>query len=119
MSDHAIEDVHHGSHVHEAGDHEHPQASVYILVAVVLIVLTAMEIGVFYAPFLQVVLVPLLVILAILKFILVAMFYMHLKYDNLTFSVLFVFPLLLAALIVTSLMLLFVYLGRHSAGGIL
>jgi cytochrome c oxidase subunit IV len=116
MSDHAIEDVHHAAHVHEAGDLEHPQASVYILVAVVLIILTAMEIGVFYAPFLQVALVPLLVILAILKFMLVAMFYMHLKYDNWTFSILFLFPLLLAGLIVTSLMLLFVYLGRHSAG---
>jgi hypothetical protein len=45
----------------------------------------------------------------------VAMFYMHLHYDNFTFSILFIFPLLLAALIITSLMLLFVYLGRHSA----
>ncbi|HEX4208820.1 MAG TPA: cytochrome C oxidase subunit IV family protein [Candidatus Binataceae bacterium] len=117
MSDHAIEEVHPGAHVHEAGDHEHPGASVYILVAVVLIILTAMEIGVFYAPFLQVVLVPLLVILAVLKFILVAMFYMHLKYDNWTFTVLFGFPLALAALIITSLMFLFIYLGRHAAAG--
>jgi len=114
MSDHAIEQPH-GAHVHETGDHEHPGAGVYILVAVVLIALTAMEIGVFYAPFLQSWLIPLLVILAVLKFILVAMFYMHLHYDNFTFSVLFIFPLLLAALIITSLMLLFVYLGRHSA----
>jgi len=115
MSDHAIEDVEHGGHLHEAGDVDHPQAGVYILVAVVLIVLTAMEIGVFYAPFLQSVLVPLLIILAVLKFILVAMFYMHLHYDNRTFTILFLFPLLLAGLIVTSLMLLFIYLGRHSA----
>ena len=43
------------------------------LVAVVLIILTAMEIGVFYAPFLQAWLVPMLIVLAILKFILVAM----------------------------------------------
>ena len=71
MSDHAIEQPH-GAHVHETGDHEHPGAGVYILVAVVLIALTAMEIGVFYAPFLQSWLIPLLVVLAILKFILVA-----------------------------------------------
>jgi cytochrome c oxidase subunit 4 len=114
-SDHAIEDLHHGGHVYEAGDHEHPGAGVYILVAVVLIALTAMEIGVFYAPFLQAVLVPLLIILAVLKFILVAMFYMHLHYDNRTFTILFLFPLLLAGLIVASLMMLFIYLGRHSA----
>jgi len=115
MSDHAIEENPHGAHVHEAGDHEHPGAGVYIVVAVVLIVLTAMEIGVFYAPFLQPELIPLLIILAILKFILVAMFYMHLHYDDRTFTVLFAFPLLLAFFIVVSVMLLFLYLGRHSA----
>jgi cytochrome c oxidase subunit IV len=117
MSDHAIEHAAEGLHAHEAMETHHPGAQVYILVAVVLIALTAMEIGVFYAPFLQVVLVPLLIILAILKFILVAMFYMHLHYDSRTFSILFLFPLLLAGLIVASLMLLFVYLGRHSATG--
>lgn len=114
MSDQAVEQIH-GSHRHEAVESHHPGAQVYILVALVLIALTAMEIGVFYAPFLQPELVPLLVILAILKFILVAMFYMHLRYDSITFSVLFIGPLCLAFLIGTSLMLLFVYLGRHAA----
>jgi cytochrome c oxidase subunit IV len=115
MSDHAIEQMAHEAHGHEAVETHHPGAALYILVAVVLTILTAMEIGVFYAPFLQVILVPLLVILAILKFILVAMFYMHLHYDSRAFSILFLGPLALAALIVTSLMFLFVYLGRHAA----
>jgi cytochrome c oxidase subunit IV len=117
MSDQAIEHGHgehgHGAHAHAVEEH-HPGATVYLLVAVVLVVLTAMEIGVFYAPFLQVWLVPLLIILAILKFILVAGFYMHLKYDSSVFTTLFAFPLLLAMLICGSLMLLFLYLGRHS-----
>jgi cytochrome c oxidase subunit 4 len=113
MSDHAIEHGH-GAHAHAIEPDHHPGPAVYLLVAVVLIVLTAMEIGVFYAPFLQVWLVPLLIILAVLKFILVAGFYMHLKYDNSVFTTLFAFPLLLAMMICGSLMLLFLYLGRHS-----
>ncbi|MGA2408912.1 MAG: cytochrome C oxidase subunit IV family protein [Candidatus Binataceae bacterium] len=117
MSEHAIEQPH-GAHIHEAGGHDHPGAGVYIVVAVVLIVLTAMEIGVFYAPFLQSVLVPLLIILAIAKFILVAMFYMHLHYDDRTFTWLFAMPLLLAFFIVGALIFLFVYLGRHTAPGV-
>jgi cytochrome c oxidase subunit IV len=112
MSDHAIEHGH-GGHTHAIPEDHHPGPTVYILVAVVLVVLTAMEIGVFYAPFLQAWLVPLLIILAILKFILVAGFYMHLRYDNSVFTTLFAFPLLLAVMICGSLMLLFLYLSHH------
>ena len=56
MSDHAVEHDHgHGGHdaAHEHAEHAHPGWQVYSLVAVVLIILTAMEIGVFYAPSLQ------------------------------------------------------------------
>lgn len=112
MNEHAIE-----QHVGRAepADEHHPQAGTYIVVAIILTILTAFEIGVFYAPFLQSILVPLLVILAILKFILVAGFYMHLHFDSWVFLTLFVFPLALATLIVMSLMLLFFYLGEHLA----
>jgi cytochrome c oxidase subunit 4 len=115
MSDHAIEHGHggHGGHGHAIVHDEHPGAGVYLVVAVVLVILTAMEIGVFYAPFLQPYLVFLLVVLAVLKFILVAGFYMHLKYDNSVFTTLFSFPLLLAVMICASLMMLFSYLGHH------
>jgi cytochrome c oxidase subunit 4 len=115
MSDHAI-DHGHGAHAHGAhaiAEDHHPGPAVYLLVAVVLIILTAMEIGVFYAPFLQAWLVPMLIVLAILKFILVAGFYMHLKYDSSVFTTLFAFPLLLAMMICGSLTLLFLYLKHH------
>jgi cytochrome c oxidase subunit IV len=112
MNEHAVEQA--VGRPHEAEEH-HPQAPTYIVVAIILTILTAFEIGVFYAPFLQVILVPLLIILAILKFILVAAFYMHLHFDSRVFSALFIFPLGLAALIVLSLMLLFFYLGEHLA----
>ncbi|MBV8056570.1 MAG: cytochrome C oxidase subunit IV family protein [Deltaproteobacteria bacterium] len=112
MNEHAIEHAVGSAHPAEEA---HPQAPTYIVVAIILTILTAFEIGVFYAPFLQVVLVPLLIILAILKFILVAAFYMHLHFDSRVFSALFIFPLGLATLIVLSLMLLFFALGEHLA----
>jgi cytochrome c oxidase subunit IV len=112
MNEHAVEQA--VGRVHAVEEH-HPQAPTYIVVAVILTILTAFEIGVFYAPFLQVILVPLLIVLAILKFILVAAFYMHLHFDSRVFSALFIFPLGLATLIVISLLLLFFYLGEHLA----
>jgi len=112
MNEHAVE--HPVGRVHELEEH-HPQAGTYIVVAIILTILTIFEIGVFYAPFFQLLLVPLLIILAILKFILVAAFYMHLHFDSRVFSALFIFPLGLATLIVLSLMLLFFYLGEHLA----
>jgi cytochrome c oxidase subunit 4 len=112
MNEHAIE--HAIGRAHPVEEH-HPQAATYIVVAIILTILTAFEIGVFYAPSLQSILVPLLIILAILKFILVAAFYMHLHFDSRVFTGLFLFPLALAALIVLSLMLLFFSLGEHLA----
>ncbi|MGH8011838.1 MAG: cytochrome C oxidase subunit IV family protein [Candidatus Binataceae bacterium] len=109
MSDHVIE--HEPMMTHEITGSHHPGPLVYIVVAIALTTLTGFEIGVFYAPFLQAVLVPLLIILAICKFVLVAMFYMHLHYDSRVFSAVFLFPLWVALLIVISLMLIFFYLS--------
>ena len=114
MSDHALEQTHGRHHAHAAAEEHHPGPVTYMVIAVVLTVLTAFEIGVFYAPFLQPILVPLLIFLAILKFILVAGYYMHLHFDSRVFSVLFVFPLLLAVFICLSLLMLFEYLGNHA-----
>ena len=51
-----------------------------------------------------------LIILSAAKFALVAMFYMHLKQDSKIFSGLFVFPLIIAAVLIVALLLLFAYL---------
>jgi cytochrome c oxidase subunit IV len=112
MSDHAAEPAHAVGR-HRAEEAHHPGPVTYIVIAIVLTILTAFEIGVFYAPFLQAILVPLLIILAICKFYLVAAYYMHLHFDSRVFTALFMFPLWLAMLIVASLMLLFLYLSHH------
>jgi len=95
------------------GELHHPGAAIYLIVAVFLGVLTAMEITVFYVPALRTVLVPVLLILAAAKFALIALFFMHLKYDSWTLSGIFIFPLIIAALLLASLLMLFAYQSHH------
>jgi caa(3)-type oxidase subunit IV len=112
MSEAAVE-------AHESQGHEtevrHPGASTYLIIAAFLIVLTVMEITVFYVHPLRPVLVPVLLVLAAAKFALVAMFYMHLKYDGWLLSAIFMFPLLAAMILLAALIMLFTYLSHHMA----
>ena len=100
-----------------ATEHAHPTAGVYLRVAAVLVILTVIEVGVFYVPAFHPVLVPTLLILSALKFSLVVMFYMHLKFDNRFFVFLFGGPLLLALAVVVSLLFIFYGALRLRTGG--
>nr|MBA2457609.1 cytochrome C oxidase subunit IV family protein [Gemmatimonadales bacterium] len=53
--------------------------------------------------------VPLLLLLSAVKFALVAMYYMHLKNDSKLFSGVFVFPIIIAAVIIVGLIALQAY----------
>jgi len=88
-------------------EHAHPGAKEYLAIAVVLTVITAVEVAIFYIPQMHPVLVPSLLTLSALKFTMVAMFYMHLKFDHRLFSWLFVVPMALAAFVILALMKLF------------
>ena len=99
----------------QAGAVHHPSVGIYLMVAVFLVVLTAMEITVFYVPALKTVIVPVLLALAAAKFALIAMFFMHLRYDSWTLSGIFIFPLVIATLLLVSLLMLFSYLSHHLA----
>src|SRR2546428_6228729 len=90
-----------------AGEHPHPGAKEYLAIATVLTVLTAVEVAVFYIPSMKPVLVPTLLTLSAVKFSLVAMFYMHLKFDHPLVSLLFVVPVIIAALVILALLKLF------------
>ncbi len=97
------------------GQVRHPGAATYLIIAAFLVILTAMEITVFYVHELRPVLVPVLIVLGAAKFALVAMFYMHLKYDGWLLTGVFVFPLMMATVLLISLILLFAYLSHHMA----
>jgi len=94
-------------HSHGPHEHSHPGAKEYLAIAVVLTVITAVEVAIFYVPQMKPVLVPSLLTLSALKFALVAMFYMHLKFDHKLFSWLFVTPMVLALAVILALMKLF------------
>ena len=85
----------------------HPTPMTYFTVAVILAALTAIEVAVFYANWLGYGIIPVLTILSLIKFALVGMFYMHLRYDARLFTVLFVAGLALAAAVVFALITLF------------
>jgi cytochrome c oxidase subunit 4 len=92
----------------------------YLVVAAFLLAITVMEVWVFYVPALARVVVPILLILSTLKFSLVAMFYMHLRFDHAWFSYVFVGPILIAIGLAVALLWLFGHIGTTgipSAGG--
>jgi cytochrome c oxidase subunit IV len=80
-------------------DHGHPSVGQYVEVGIILAVLTAIEIGLYYAGQGGVpssVTIPAILFLTVMKFILVIFWFMHLRFDNKLFTRLFVAGLVLA-----------------------
>ena len=100
-------------------EHTHPSAGLYAKVGLILFVLTALEVGLYEITYgghagpsaeaIKPFFVPLLLLLSAAKFALVAMFYMHLKQDSKLFTGVFVFPLIIATVVIVSLMILMAY----------
>jgi cytochrome c oxidase subunit IV len=95
--------------VHAMGEmHEHPTWRQYKWVALVLTVITVAEIWIYYTPFRTAPLfAPVLLVMSALKFAIVVLFYMHLKYDHRLFRALFTGPLMIAMATLVSLLFLF------------
>lgn len=85
----------------------HTSNKTYVLVAVVLAMITAVEVMVFYVEALRPIIVPILISLSAAKFGLVASFFMHLKYDGPVLRNLFVGPLFVAVAIILAMMALY------------
>jgi cytochrome c oxidase subunit IV len=95
--------------VHAMGEvHEHPTWKEYKWVALILTIITVLEVWVYYLPFAKTPLfVPTLLVMSVVKFAIVVMFYMHLKYDHKLFRALFTGPLIIAMATLISLLFLF------------
>ncbi len=74
----------------------HPGPRQYVWVAVILAIVTAFEVAIYYIPSIEDFLVPLLLFFAVIKFIMVALYFMHLKFDSPIFKRFFVTGLVLA-----------------------
>ena len=95
--------------VHAMGEvHEHPTWKEYKWVALILTLITVVEVWIYYTPFSKTPLfVPTLLIMSVAKFTIVVMFYMHLKYDHKLFRALFTGPLTIAISTLIALLFLF------------
>ncbi|MFA9444123.1 cytochrome C oxidase subunit IV family protein [Egicoccus sp. AB-alg6-2] len=66
-------------------DDHHPGPREYVRIAIILAILTALEVSTYFVDF-GVLGIPLLVVLMIIKFIMVAGFFMHLRFDTKLYS---------------------------------
>ncbi len=67
---------------HDATAHEHPTEGKYIQIAVILAIITVVEVAIYYIEAASDILVPALVALSALKFLMVVGYFMHLKFDD-------------------------------------
>ena len=93
--------------------HAHPTWKQYKWVALILTAITVVEVWIYYIPsFVATKLfVPSLLIMSAVKFAIVVLFYMHLKYDARLFRALFTGPLIIAVVTLISLLFLFGHLA--------
>lgn len=92
----------------------HPGPAQYVRIAVVLFVITLVEVAIYYIGPLRAVLVPMLLFFSVLKFALVVLWFMHLRFDTRVFTWLFVSGILLT-LSVFAVVLVFFFLHGGAA----
>lgn len=85
----------HEETVHGAG-HKHPADRDYVWVALFLAVVTGAEVAMSYIDVTKKVVIPVLLVLMVIKFAVVIMWFMHLRFDSKMFTGMFLAGLLLA-----------------------
>ncbi len=95
----------------------HPGPRQYVNVAIILAVITAVEVAIFYVEALSSVLVPALIALSVIKFALVVLWFMHLKFDSALFRRLFITGVILALFVFGVVLVIFFTRGGASPGG--
>jgi cytochrome c oxidase subunit 4 len=103
------------SRVPDPVDAGHAGVGIYVKVAAILTVITALEFAVIYIRALTPIVVPLLLVMSAAKFALVVLFFMHLRYDSRALAVIFGGPLLIAigiVIAITTLTGAFLVYGR-------
>ncbi len=93
---------------HDMEAHPVHGTKTYWVIGGYLFVLTALEILAYYfEDMLGSTAAPVILVLSAAKFLLVVMFFMHLKYDSRMFTGVFLFPMALASLVISALFILY------------
>ena len=82
--------------------HEHPTPKQYVWVAIILAIVTAAEVGIYYIGYFEEhpgALVAFLLVFAVLKFVMVAAWFMHLRFDSRVFRRFFITGIVLGLII--------------------
>ena len=92
----------------EHDEHMHPSDWKYVQIAIILALLTAAEVATYYIDTgpLE---IPILLTLMVIKFVLVAMWFMHLKFDSPLFTRTFVAGLAMAVVVYVAVLATFEY----------
>ncbi|MDQ3955849.1 MAG: cytochrome C oxidase subunit IV family protein [Actinomycetota bacterium] len=81
--------------------HEHPSPRQYVMVAVILAIITAAEVAIYYVEAIAggSLLIPLLIAFSVVKFVMVALWFMHLRFDSHIFRRFFITGIVLGFII--------------------
>lgn len=103
----------------EGGEHgAHPTDKQYMLIALILAVITGIEVTVSYTKGLGDASNPLLLALAAIKFFMVVAYFMHLKFDNRVLRRFLITGIILAAVVYTIVFLtLGIFTSKHGIHG--
>ena len=94
-------------HAHGSHGHNESKFQIYVEIAMLLAVITGIEIVAVYLPFAKWILVPSLVVLSAVKFLFVIFYFMHLRGDKPFCTILFFIGLVLAGGTMWALLALF------------
>ena len=92
--------------------HKHPTEFQYVLIALFLAVVTAIEVAVYYVEALEDLLIAILIACAIIKFVVVVAYFMHLRFDSRLFRRFFILGLALAIFVFTIVLTTFHFWSR-------
>lgn len=92
---------------HHADEHDHPGWQIYARIAVILTVITGVEVATYYVDALHDYLIWVLAPLTAAKFIIVVAYYMHLKFDHKLLTYVFLAGMIAAGGIMLALLGLF------------
>jgi cytochrome c oxidase subunit 4 len=99
--------------VHGAPGSEHHSDLVYIKVAAILAIITALEVAASYAGWLGKAAIWLLLIMMVIKFFTVVLYFMHVKYDAKVFGRLFYTGIFLAVGVYVAFLATFKFFATH------